>query len=78
MPTIAPRVRKDGIAFFQRQTAADRDRFLSLAGKRLRRDLPLMLPANQRFFEEARDEHLFKKPPLDTALTVTFMSRFCR
>ena len=53
------------IAFFERQTTADRNRFLPSAGKRLRGDLAFMLPSKQRVFEQPRAQHAAVQPHLD-------------
>ena len=58
------------VAFFQGQAAADGNRFLPFARKRLRRDFPFMLPANQRFLEKPRDEHVLIEAPFEAGLPV--------
>ena len=66
----SPKRRNHRIAILQRSTATDGDRFLSFAGKSLRRDLPLMLPADERFFEQPGHEHIAVEAPFD-ALVLT-------
>ena len=58
--------RNDRVAFLQRQAAADGDGFLALARKSLRGNLPFMLPADQCFFEDSRDEHVVIETPFET------------
>ena len=62
-----PKRRDHSVAFFQRQAGADRDCLLPFARKSLRRDLPFVLPANQRFLEQPRDQHVVIEAPFDSA-----------
>ena len=68
-PTRAKR-RDDIVALLQGQASPYGDRFLPLAGKSLGRDLSFMLPADERVFEKAGDEHVAIKAPLDAGLLI--------
>src|SRR5687767_4893928 len=64
------------VSSLQRQAATDGNRFLPLARKGLRRNLPLMLPAEQSFFETPRHEHVIVEAPLDAAISLMIVERF--
>src|SRR4029450_3510841 len=58
------------VPFFHRQARADGYSFLTAARKNLRRHLAFVLPTDAGFFEQASDEHISIKTPLDVALTI--------
>ena len=70
-----PKRRDHRVAILQRGTATDRDRFLSFAGKSLRRDLALLFPADQCFLEQPGQEHIPVEAPFDAIVLTGAFSR---
>lgn len=73
--TTSAKRRDHRVAIFERGAATDGDRLLSFAGKSLRRDLALLLPPDERVFEQSSHEQISVEAPFESFVLVAEFRR---